>query len=281
MPVRVKFDAYHAKEDGYLPYGYQFTITDPNHPAYQGTFVVLDLNPETIKAKFDRIASQYKIVTRSSDLPFVRLANTTRETTYESEHDPETGDYVRANFAHSSQIMEADEIIYDLDPKVGTVRIPFGARKTDINWELYDKDGNASFDRVFAVDEDGNQHLTKTNRDQGVGVMLKIRDMVRALLNNEYMGAPPHVITFQSVLGDSAKTIRYIQMAERFQRKYGWNFHTTEHGFYLVDPNMDITPQDIQVAKTLGRKFGTIADDIGPDYATRSTDYTTSTGTCY
>jgi hypothetical protein len=112
-PVKVKFDAYYGREEGYTTSGYQFTIMDPNHPAYQGTFSTETLTKEAMDRKFKEIHKTWGL----PQLEFKKSEDYMAEPTkhvYDSKVDEETARLAERGAKKESKWSRMKEVLKDI-----------------------------------------------------------------------------------------------------------------------------------------------------------------------
>lgn len=282
MPVKVKFDAYHAKHEGYVPHGYMFTITDPSHPANKSTFAIQELTQKAIDEKFADIDSMYSRYSTDQEMRWSPLENSTRATVEESAPDAD-GEYIRIFIDHFRRPVT-------FFTKAGkAINLPDNWPSSNVAWSFVDKHGNESYERKFTYDDEGNKVTAISKPFMFFGVINRIRTLLREITRGEHKAPAPAYITFSSTVGDNAKTIFYEKLANTIKKTLAWDMEVDEQGFHIYNPDFKLTAaeellydsEDFDVSTEAGPEFRDISvaqaglsikDDINriiPDFENR------------
>jgi len=241
FPVKVTFDAYHSRDEGYVPSGYMFTIADRNHPAFRSTFAVENLEPSTIEKKFEQINTLYtKEDRQAAPVQWGALDDGSNVTYIESIPDEELNQ-VAVKLEHVGSHGQTIE-----NPGSPSVTVPLGAKKTIVSWTYAEKGGKPTYDRD--LDDTGKSKKdTKKTFSLAIGAFNKIKELLtRQVIEENLKARKPHVIHFLTTPGDNKKTRLYDNQSKRMAKVLGWKRAVNEDGFFLVEPDPVITDEDIE-----------------------------------
>jgi len=237
-PREVKFDAYYAPSDGYVPSGYSFTITDRHSPAYGRSFAIENIDKATITKK----------IKEAEDLQI-------KESTFEFEvtMDGEGITKARSNFGPDSRILiEFDHRFLHS----GNIQ------QTTISFLLEEKGVTPTYERYNFYN-----NVIKDKAKKGIQTIRTIQRMLFDLMNNQYNAKVPSQIVFQGSTYDKKKNKTYRGFAERLAKYLGWKLKIKkdkdgEPYFIISNPKIKkIYVED----KNLYRTNELTSDDM-PDY---------------
>jgi hypothetical protein len=219
-PIKLHFDAYYSPDDGFVPSGYQFTVMDPNSPAFKASISVAELTESAVKQKVKDTEKLFKGKKKTKwEVEQNEKDNTTHIAQYTGEKD---GKPYRVNIElfHSkvSQITR-DLVDGDLD-RFG------GIRYTEITWSVIDRDGNEMFERGEI----------QADRKMGVGAMKHIQSMLGKLMMGEYKAPIPQAFHFSANKEmDPNKYKIYLIMADRLKKRLGWTIRIDGNHIFVYD----------------------------------------------
>jgi hypothetical protein len=260
-PIKLHFDAYYSPDDGFVPSGYQFTVMDPNSPAFKTSVSIAELTEKAVKQKVDDVQKLFTGTVQDWEVKENIKDITTHEKTYKAEN---TG--IKHKVSIELYHNKIRNIVRNL---VGTDFEKFdGMRYTEITFEVETAEGVPSYERGGIEGRETKKGTVVFDRVMGVGVMKHIQTMLNKLMMGDYKAPVPqafHFTTDKSI--DPGKFKAYLNMAERIKKNLGWTVRIDNDDIFVYDAKYKPpTPIDNDMDLILRE----LAEDMGVEIESES-----------